>query len=237
MGNLYLVSTPIGNLEDVTLRALRVLKEVDLIVCEDTRQTGKLLDHYRIQKPLESFFEQNERTKIKRVVKRLIDGESIALVTDAGTPSVSDPGYRLVKAAVEKGVKIVPLPGPSAVTAALVVSGLPTDSFVFVGFLPAKEGQRRNFLNGLKGERRTIVAFESPNRLIFALKSILAVWGDRPICVTRELTKIHEELIRGSVSEVIERFKDRAVKGEITLVLAGSESTSLLRSDEVGTVA
>lgn len=219
MGTLHLVSTPIGNLEDITLRALRILKEVDLVVCEDTRQTKKLLDRYQIVKALESFFEQNEESKIDKIIKLLQDGLNVALVTDAGTPSISDPGYRLVKAAIQKSVEVVPLPGPSAVTAALAASGLPTGSFVFVGFLPSKEGQRKNFLRTLGNEQRTIIAFESPERLNYCLQSILEILGDRLICVAREMTKVHEEFFRGRVSAGIEHFEKNKVKGEITLVI------------------
>lgn len=222
MGTLYLVATPIGNLEDLTFRGLRILKEVDLILCEDTRQTKKLLDHYQIKKPLESFFEHNEVTKIHDIINYINGGRSVALLSDAGTPSISDPGYRLVKAAVEKGVEVVPIPGPSAVLTALIGSGLATDAFVFVGFLPAKEGKRENFLKELKGEKRTIVAFESPSRLLFGLQTILKVLGDRTICVAREMTKIHEEFFRGSVRATIEHFSQSAVRGEITLVIGGS---------------
>lgn len=221
MGTLYLVATPIGNLEDITLRAIRTLKEADLIICEDTRVTGKLLAHFEIKKPLESFFEHNEQVKSQKVVGYLESGQNVALVTDAGMPAISDPGYRLVKDAIEAGVRVVPIPGPSAVLCALAASGLPTDQFVFVGFLPQKQGKRQNFLKSLQGEQRTIIAYESPHRLQFALEDILEVLGDRPICVARELTKIYEEFTRGSVSEVLEKFKGREVKGEITLVIAG----------------
>lgn len=224
MGSLYLVATPIGNLEDITLRAIRILKEVDLILCEDTRQSKKLLDHYQIQKRLESFFEHNEEKKISQVTKMLQKGQSVALVSDGGTPLISDPGYRLVQSAIKNGITVVPVPGPSAVITALVASGLPVNQFVFVGFLPQKPGQRRNFLEKLKEEKRTIVAFESPNRLLFTLNNILEVMGDRNICVAREMTKIHEEFTRGKVSEVTKSFLGREIKGEITLVIGGTEN-------------
>ncbi len=217
-GFLYLVATPIGNLEDITLRAIRTLGEVDLILCEDTRQTRRLLDHYRISKPLESFFEHNELPKIPKTINILEGGKSVALVTDGGVPTVSDPGYRMVKAAIEKGIKVIPIPGASAVTTALAVSGLPTDQFVFVGFLPQKEGKRENFLKEVKPNRGTVVAYESPMRLVFCLKSIEKIFGDIDICVAREMTKIHEEFFRGKVSQAIKYFGEKPVKGEVTLV-------------------
>ena len=220
MGTLYLVSTPIGNLEDITLRALRILREVDLILCEDTRQTKKLLDHYKINKPLESFFEHNEEVKIGRIVKLLEGGKNLALVSDGGTPAISDPGYRLVKNVIGRGVVIFPIPGPSAVITSLCASGFPTDRFHFVGFLPSKEGKRKNFLEGLKSFSGTIIAYESPMRLLFALMDLKEIFGDVPVCIAREMTKIHEEFFRGKVSEALESFKDRQVKGEITLIFS-----------------
>ena len=225
VGTLYLVSTPIGNLEDITFRALRILREVDLILCEDTRQTKKLLDHYKINKPLESFFEGNEEAKIGGLIKRFETGQNLALVTDAGTPSVSDPGYRLVVASLKKGIKIMPVPGPSAAIAALSVSGLPTDRFIFVGFLPQKEGRRKNLLEELKGWEGTIIAYESPNRLLFALEAIREIFGNVTICVAREMTKVHEEFFRGKISEALESFKDRPVKGEVTLIFSSDPSS------------
>lgn len=219
MGTLYVVATPIGNLGDLTLRALETLKSVDLIVCEDTRQAKKLLDHFEIKKPLESLHEHNEVGKTPKLIEILKNDQDLALVSDAGTPLLSDPGFRLVQAAIKAGIKVVPIPGPSAITAALSVSGLPLDQFVYVGFLPQKQGQRRNFLEVLKNEERTIVVFESPNRLVFSLQDILEILGDRPICVAREMTKIHEEFFRGKVSQAIARFENSRVKGEITLVI------------------
>lgn len=215
------MATPIGNLEDITQRALRILKEVDLILCEDTRQSRKLLDHYRIEKSLESFFEHNEAQKTAQVIKMLEEGKNVALVSDGGTPLISDPGYRLVRVAIKKGVVISPVPGSSAVTTALVASGLPLDQFIFVGFLPQKPGQRRNFLEKIREEKRTLVAFESPNRLLFALNDILEVLGDRHICVAREMTKVHEEFARGRVSEIIKSLSGQPIKGEITLIVEG----------------
>ncbi len=222
MGILYLVATPIGNLEDITLRAIRTLKEVDLVVCEDTRVTGKLLAHFEIKKPLESFFEHSEQVKSGKIINLVESGQNVALVTDAGMPAISDPGYRLVKEAVEAGIRVVPIPGPSAAISALAASGLPTDQFIFVGFLPQKQGKRQNFLKNLLEEERTIIAYESPHRLLFALQDILEVMGDRQICVAREITKIYEEFVRSSVSQVIEKFKDKEVKGEITIIISSS---------------
>lgn len=220
VGTLYLVSTPIGNLEDITLRALRILSEVDIILCEDTRQTKKLLDHYKINKPLESFFEHNEEIKFGRVVKLLESGDSIALVSDGGTPLICDPGYRLVKSAIGRGVRIVPIPGPSAVIASLCASGFPTDRFHFVGFLPQKIGKRKSFLEGLKNCSGTFIAYESPMRLLFTLTNLREIFGDVTVCVAREITKVHEEFFRGKISEALESFKDRPVKGEITLIFS-----------------
>ena len=219
------MATPIGNLKDITLRSLEILKKVDLIFCEDTRRTLKLLDHYKIEKSLESFFEHNEERKITDALTRIQQGKSIALLSDAGTPLISDPGYRLVSEAIKMGIRVEPVPGPSSILTAVAASGLPIDQFVFVGFLPQKEGKRENFLEKLKSEERTIVAFESPNRLVFSLSSMIKVLGDRQICVAREMTKIHEEFFRGKLSDSIEHFgKQSQVKGEITLVVGGKIS-------------
>jgi 16S rRNA (cytidine1402-2'-O)-methyltransferase len=219
-GILYVVSTPIGNLEDVTYRAVRVLGEVNLIACEDTRQTRKLLDHYGIDRPLISYHEHNEASRSDELLARLVSGESIALVSDAGTPLVSDPGYRLVSKAVSGGVKVVPLPGASAVMAALGASGLPTDAFHFAGFLPHKAGQRRKALEELRASEATLVFYEAPHRILEALESIAQVLGDRPAVVAREVTKLHEEFLRGTVSEVRANLAARpAIKGEITLLI------------------
>lgn len=215
-GVLYLVSTPIGNLEDITLRALRVLKEADLIACEDTRHTRKLLDHFGISKPAVSYHQHNEAARAEDLIARLERGDNIALVSDAGTPLVSDPGYRVVAAAIEAGITVTPIPGPSAALAALAASGLPTDSFRFCGFLPAKSSQRRKLLEELKRETMTLIFYEAPHRILDALDDIAAVMGDRPVAVARELTKVHEELLRGSAAEVRQRLNPR---GEITLLI------------------
>ena len=221
-GLLYIVATPIGNLEDITLRALRVLKEADLIAAEDTRHTLNLLNHYGIKTPLTSYHEHNERTKAPSLVERLLGGENIALVSDAGTPAISDPGYRLVVDAIHVGIRVIPLPGAAALTAALSAGGLPTDRFAFEGFLPAKKQQRRARLQELKNDARTLVFYEAPHRLNESLQDMQQIMGEREIVVGRELSKVHEEFLRGTVSEVVARFADREVKGEITIVVRGS---------------
>jgi 16S rRNA (cytidine1402-2'-O)-methyltransferase len=227
--SLYLVATPIGNLEDITLRALRVLKEVDLIACEDTRQTLKLLSHYGIQTRLVSYHEHNEMTKAAELVVDLEGGAKIALVTDAGMPGISDPGFRLIALAIRHHVPVVPIPGASAFLAALVASGLPTDSFRFSGFLPSKSGQRRKLLESIRESPRTQVFYEAPHRLLEALADVVEVLGsDRHVVVAREVTKLHEEFLRGRVTEVLDQLKSRgAVKGEITLLIAKPETQDL----------
>jgi 16S rRNA (cytidine1402-2'-O)-methyltransferase len=218
---LYLVATPIGNLEDITLRALRVLREeATLIACEDTRQTQKLLDHFQIRKPTVSYHEHNENSRTPELLDRLEQGDNIALVSDAGTPLVSDPGYRLVDAAVKRGIPVVPLPGASAALAALSASALPPNEFRFVGFLPAKSGARRRFLEHLQSERMTVIAYESPHRILDALADMADILPANPLVLARELTKIHEEFLRGAAAEILENLKTRpVVKGEITLVI------------------
>jgi 16S rRNA (cytidine1402-2'-O)-methyltransferase len=220
-GRLYVVATPIGNLEDITYRAVRMLREADRIACEDTRQTRKLLDHYAIHKPTISYHEHNEVERAPELIERLRAGENIVLVSDAGVPLVSDPGYRLVKAAVEAGIVVEPVPGASAVLAALSASGLPTDAFHFGGFLPSKPGQRVHALEKLSEETATLIFFEAPHRLIETLEAIEQVLGARPLVVARELTKLHEEFLRGTPSEVRAQLLGRdAIKGEITLLIA-----------------
>jgi len=223
---LYLVATPIGNLEDITLRALRVLKEVDLIACEDTRQTQKLLTHYGIHTRMVSYHEHNEMTKAAELIVNLETGAKIALVTDAGMPGISDPGFRLIALAIRHHVPVVPIPGASAFLAGLVASGLPTDSFRFSGFLPAKSGQRRKLLESVRESPRTQVFYEAPHRLLETLADIAEILGeDRHVVVAREVTKIHEEFLRGRAVEVLEQLKSRGdVKGEITLLIAKAES-------------
>jgi 16S rRNA (cytidine1402-2'-O)-methyltransferase len=219
-GLLYLVATPIGNLEDITYRAVRILSEADLIACEDTRQSRKLLDHYNIHKPTISYHDHNEAERTAELAARLVNGAVIALVSDAGMPLVSDPGYRLVRAAVQAGVPVVPIPGPSASLTALAGSGLPTDAFYFGGFLPAKPGQRAQLLETLAESQATLIFYEAPHRILEALESIETVLGARPIVVARELTKIHEEFLRGTAAEIRAQLESRdAVKGEITLLI------------------
>ena len=220
-GTLYIVSTPIGNMEDITLRALRILKEVDLIAAEDTRRTGLLLKHFGIQAPLTSYFEGNELKKREFILEKLKEGKKVALVSDAGTPGVSDPGFRLIQLAIENQLPIVPVPGSSAVITALSVSGLPTDAFLFKGFLPHKSKKRRDLLGELENVRETLVFYESPHRISETLRDILEILGDREIVLTRELTKVYEEIIRGKVSEILNQVGDRTLKGEITLVISG----------------
>jgi len=220
-GTLYIVSTPIGNREDITLRALRILKEVDLIAAEDTRHTGLLLRHFGIQTPLTSYFEGNESRKKEFILSKLRQGERVALVSDAGTPGISDPGFRLIQTAAENRIAVVPVPGPSAVIAALSVSGLPTDAFLFKGFLPHKSKKRGDWLKQLEGVRETLIFYESPHRLSQTLNDIFEILGDREMVLTRELTKIYEEVLRGKVSEIQTQIGDRKLKGEITLVISG----------------
>jgi 16S rRNA (cytidine1402-2'-O)-methyltransferase len=231
---LYLVATPIGNLEDITLRALRVLKEVDQIACEDTRQTQKLLNHYGITTRTISYHEHNEMTRAAELVKEIQEGASVALVTDAGMPGISDPGFRLVSLAIRHHLPVVPVPGASAFLAALVTSGLPTDSFRFSGFLPAKLGERRAALEAIKNSPRTQVFYETPHRIVEALSDVVEVLGaDRHVVIAREVTKLHEEFLRGRAGEVLETLKSRdGVKGEITLLIGRAENSGLRPSSE-----
>ena len=220
-GVLYIVSTPIGNLEDITLRALRTLKEVHLIAAEDTRHTRRLLAHYEIQTPTTSYFEGNQIQKGERLVTRLKTGESIALVSDAGTPTISDPGYRLLVQCIEADIPIIPIPGPSACIAAASVAGLPLHNFTFEGFLSPKSGRRKRQLADLREERRTLIFYESPHRIIVFLQDAIEVFGDRRVSVARELTKKFEEVFRGTVTEAIEKFKETSPRGEFTIVIEG----------------
>ncbi len=219
MGTLYIIATPIGNLEDITLRAIRILKEVDLIACEDTRHTGKLLAHYQIKKPLVSFFEHNERIRTDLILQEIQGGKNVALVSDAGTPAISDPGYPLVAAAVEKGIPVVPIPGPSAVIAALSAAGLPTDQFHFVGFLPVKEGKKRRFLESLQKDPGTLVIYESPFRILKTLRLLSEVLGHRPAVAVHELTKIHERFFRGTLASLPDLLEKVPAKGEWVLLI------------------
>jgi 16S rRNA (cytidine1402-2'-O)-methyltransferase len=228
MSTLYVIATPIGNLEDISLRALRLLREVKLIAAEDTRTTRFLLNAYDIKTPITSYHEHSKRAKLDYLLDYL-ENEDLALVSEAGMPGLSDPGYKLVIAAVERGIPVVPVPGASAVITALVVSGLPTDQFIYVGFLPRRKGQRQRLLESLREERRTVVAFETPHRLGEALSDIEEVLGDRSMCVCRELTKVHEEIFRGRVSEARGHFIEP--RGEFSLVIEG-KTRAWLRSQE-----
>ena len=226
---LYLVGTPIGNLEDITLRAVRVLKEVDVIACEDTRQTQKLLNHYGITTRTISYHEHNEITRSAELVKEMQEGASVGLVTDAGMPGISDPGFRLISLAIRHHVPVVPIPGASAFLAALVASGLPTDSFRFSGFLPAKRGERRAVLEAIRTSPCTQVFYEAPHRIVEALSDVVEVLGkDRHVVIAREVTKLHEEFLRGRAGEVLETLKARdGVKGEITLLIGKAEESEV----------
>lgn len=223
-GRLFIVGTPIGNLEDITLRALRILKEADVIAAEDTRQTRKLLAHYGIATPLTSYHSHNATEKAAVLVHKIREGLSVALVSDAGTPGISDPGAVLVGRCAEEGISVVPIPGPSAVIAALPASGLPCDRFIFEGFLPVRAGERKKRLEALKHEEKTLVFYEAPHRLLKVLKEMQEVLGDRKVALCRELTKLHEEIVAKSLSAMIVRLEERQVKGEITLVVAGAKA-------------
>jgi 16S rRNA (cytidine1402-2'-O)-methyltransferase len=223
-GCLYLVGTPIGNLEDITLRALRILKEVDQIACEDTRHTQKLLGHYDIHKPLVSYHEHNELTRAPELTVALEQGAKIALVSDAGTPLVSDPGHRLVTLCLRHHIPIVPIPGPSALLAALSASGLPNEEFLFVGFLPARSGERRRELERLRIEDRTIVLYEAPHRVTECVADAREVLGNRSACIAREVTKVHEEFRRGKLSDLLTSLEERPARGEITLLIGPEDA-------------
>jgi len=220
-GILYICGTPIGNLEDITLRALKILKKVKLIAAEDTRHTKKLLNHYQINTKVSSYYEYNKFKKAPYLVEILKNGQDIALVSDAGMPGISDPGYVLVNLALKNNIKIIPVPGVSALLAALVVSGLPTDKFVFEGFLPRKIKERKRYFRSIENEERTVIFYETPHRLKRALKDMLEIWGNREIVIARELTKKYEEIIRGKLSQVLTEISTMEIKGEITLVVQG----------------
>lgn len=221
-GTLYLTGTPIGNLEDVSFRVIRILQEADLIAAEDTRYTRKLLSHYDIHSPLTSYHEHNEEKKAPYIIKKIKEGNNVALVTRAGMPGISDPGYTLVKTGIKEGIRMVPVPGPTALILALVISGFPTDSFVFEGFLGRSRKVRRKKLINLNKERRTIVLYESPHRLQKVLPEIREILGDRRAVIARELTKKFEEIIRGTLSEIEEVFQKKKPRGEFTLVIEGA---------------
>ncbi len=231
MGTLYIVPTPIGNLDDITLRAVKVLRGASLIAAEDTRRAAILLSHFDLHAPVTSYFEHNKLSKLDRILSALEQGD-VALISEAGTPGLSDPGYELIKAAIEHGYSIVPLPGATAAIPALVASGLPTDSFVFVGFLSRKAGDRQRALEALKSDRRTLIFYEAPHRVCDTLHDMLAVFGNRSICVARELTKVYEEIWRGSMAEAIQRYGAEAL-GEFVLVVAGAPETERWNDDRV----
>lgn len=222
-GILYLVATPIGNLEDITLRALKILKEVQLIAAEDTRHTGLLLKHYGINTPLSSFYSYNQKEKTPALIRRMQEGADVALVSDAGTPGISDPAVALVAQAVAAGIKVVPIPGPTALISALVASGLDTSQFVFTGFLPVKPGRRAKALEQLGQESRTIVIYESPHRISRTLQELAGAFKSRPAAVCREITKLFEEFERGSLPELAEKYQTKKPKGEFVIVIAGKE--------------
>lgn len=228
-GTLYLVATPIGNLEDITYRAVRILGEVEIVACEDTRQTRKLLSHLGIRKSLESYHEHNEVAKAAKLVKKLEQGADVALVSDAGTPLVSDPGYRLVRQALEHGIPVTPIPGPSAAVTALMAAGLPSDSFHFAGFLPVKAAQRRKALERIRELSTTVVIYEAPHRVLKTLDDLRKVLRDRPIVVARELTKLHEEFLRGSAAGIHEILAGRdRIRGEFTIVIGREEESGAI---------
>ena len=232
-GVLYIVATPIGNLEDITLRALRVLKEVDLIAAEDTRHTKGLLVHYDISTPLTSCHEHNEKAKAHALVVRLERGANIALVSDAGTPTLSDPGCRFVREAIKSGINVVPVPGPSALAAALSASGLEVDQFIFEGFLPAKKKERRERLRKLQDEKRVIIFYEAPHRLRESLQDLFEILGDREVVLGRELTKVYEEFIRGRLSQVRAEADRRELRGEMALIVGGAEKQEYPAEDRL----
>ena len=231
MAKLYIVPTPIGNLEDITLRAVRILKEVDVVLAEDTRTTGFLLKHFDIDKRIESHHKFNEHKMVERIAMRIKAGENIALVSDAGTPSISDPGFLVVRTCLENGVDVECLPGATAIIPALVNSGLPSDKFCFEGFLPPKKGRQKK-LKELAEEERTMIFYESPYRLIKALNELSEYFGNnRKICVSRELTKLHEQNVRGTVEQVLTYFKEKVIKGEIVIVVGGKDQVYIEETD------
>jgi len=225
-GTLYIVATPIGNLEDITLRAIRVLKDVALIAAEDTRHTRHLVDRYEIETQLTSYHDHNKEEKAPVLVERMLGGESVALVSDAGTPGISDPGYFLINLAIAQGIPVVPVPGASAAIAALSVSGLPTDRFVFEGFLPAKRMARLKRLQELSKQERTIIFYEAPHKIIKTIEDMLEVFGERRAVISREMTKIHEETLRGTLSDVLEHLQKGSIRGEFTIILHGASAES-----------
>lgn len=220
-GTLYIVSTPIGNLDDITFRAIKILSSVDVIAAEDTRKTKILLDHYKISKPMVSYFDHNERFRSSQLIERLLRGESVAVVSDAGTPGISDPAYRIVRDSIDKGIPVVPIPGASALLAALVAGGLPMNNFVFEGFLPLKKG-RKTRLEFLRSEKRTIVLYESPHRIIKTLRELQQYLGDREIVIAREVSKKFEEFLRGRTSDILDKISSSMPRGEFVILIDGN---------------
>jgi 16S rRNA (cytidine1402-2'-O)-methyltransferase len=231
-GCLYIVATPIGNLSDITLRALETLKKVDLIACEDTRQTSKLLSHFEIQTRTVSYHEHNEITRAAEIIIELEQGAQVALVSDAGTPAISDPGHRLVSLCIRHGVKVVPLPGASAFVTALAASGMPTEEFTFIGFLPARPTERRKRLRTLSNEPRTLAFYEAPHRLVDTLEDALEIFGNRPGVIARELTKMYEELTRGHLEDLLAAVRAKPPRGEITLLIGQSDGEALHTAEQ-----
>lgn len=231
-GTLYLVATPIGNMEDITLRALRILKEVDLIAAEDTRQTLKLLNHYEIKKPLTSYYEHNKNVKGNYLIKELLNGKNVALVTDAGSPGISDPGEDMVRLAIDNGINVTMIPGPVAAITGLVISGMPTGRFVFEGFLPVNKRARKERILSLKNETRTIIFYEAPHKLIYTLKDLYNYLGERKIALARELTKKFEEVVRCTLSEAIEKYETQGFKGEYVLIVEGASEEVSMKEKE-----
>ncbi|MGC9045510.1 MAG: 16S rRNA (cytidine(1402)-2'-O)-methyltransferase [Thermodesulfovibrio aggregans] len=225
-GRLYIVATPIGNLEDITLRAIETLKKVDYIACEDTEHSLKLLNHYEIKKPLISYWSEKEKVRAEEIIEKIRSGHSVALITDAGTPGISDPGAVVIGRAIEEGIELIPIPGVTALITALSISGLPTEEFTFIGFLPVKQSQRKKKLLELSIEKRTLVFYEAPHRILQTLEDMLDVFGDRVCCVARELTKMFEEVLRGRLSEVIEKLENSKIAGEYVIVIEGAHETT-----------
>jgi 16S rRNA (cytidine1402-2'-O)-methyltransferase len=236
-GCLYVVATPIGNLEDITMRALRILKEADVIACEDTRQTLKLLSHFDIQKRLVSYHEHNEIMRASELIIELEQGAKVALVSDAGTPAISDPGHRLVNLSLRHGIKVVPVPGASAFVAALAASGMPTEQFLFVGFLPSRQSERRKVLRALAEEPRTLVLYEAPHRLLDALEDALEILGNRPAVIAREVTKVYEEFLRDHLEVLVEGVRKKPPRGEITIIIGTSDGQPQHHTEATETTA
>ena len=231
-GTLYIVSTPIGNLEDITLRALRILKEVDVIAAEDTRRSRKLLTHYGISRPLISYWDEKEKVKSVEILERLHSGQSVALISDAGTPGISDPGAVLIKKAVEEGISVISIPGPSALIAALSISGLSTQEFAFVGFLPPKKSQRQKTLRDLGLETKTLVFYEAPHRILETLSDMEEIFVERRVALAKEITKIHEDVLRGSISEIISKLEKSTIAGEYVIVVEGRAEEGKLTTED-----